>query len=103
VVVAVGLRLVEPLADVDVKVPGVMLMLVASVVSHAKVLLIPESTLAGFATKEVIVGRVPLFDDKAVAPPQFNNAEQKIRQNEATQRFNREGLRLLQALRSVFS
>jgi hypothetical protein len=56
VVVAVGLTLVEPLADVDVKVPGVMAMLVASVVAQPSVLLEPEVMLEGLAVKESMVG-----------------------------------------------
>jgi hypothetical protein len=54
--VAVGLTLVEPLADVDVNVPGAMAMLVAPVVAHASVLLEPEVMLVGLAVKELIVG-----------------------------------------------
>ena len=55
-VVAVGLTLVEPLADVEVNVPGVMAMLVAPVVSQLSVLLDPEVILVGLAVKELIVG-----------------------------------------------
>jgi flagellar biosynthesis protein FliR len=56
VVVAVGLTVVEPVADVDVNVPGVMAMLVAPVVAQLSVLLDPEAMVAGLAVKEVIVG-----------------------------------------------
>jgi len=56
VVVAVGLTLVEPLTDVDVKVPGVMAMLVAPVVAQLNVLLEPEVILEGLAPKELIIG-----------------------------------------------
>jgi hypothetical protein len=52
----VGVAVVEPLADVDVNVPGVMAMLVAPVVAQLSVLLEPEAMLVGFAVKEVIVG-----------------------------------------------
>ena len=55
-VVAVGLTVVEPLAEVDVNVPGVMAILVAPVVTQLSVLVEPEFTLVGFAVKEVIVG-----------------------------------------------
>ena len=55
-VVAVGLTLVEPLADVDVNVPGAMAMLVAPVVAQVSVLLEPEVMLVGLAVKELIVG-----------------------------------------------
>ncbi|MGA9670566.1 MAG: hypothetical protein WBQ94_15245, partial [Terracidiphilus sp.] len=56
VVVAVGLTVVEPLADVDVNVPGVMAMLVAPVVTQLSVLLEPELMLVGLAVNELIVG-----------------------------------------------
>jgi hypothetical protein len=64
VVVAVGLALVEPFAEVEVNVPGAMPMLVAPDVSQVSVLLVPESTLSGFAAKEAIVGRAPFPDDE---------------------------------------
>jgi hypothetical protein len=56
VVVAVGLTLVEPASDVDVKVPGVMAMLVAPVVAQLSVLLDPEVILVGFEVNELMVG-----------------------------------------------
>jgi hypothetical protein len=56
VVVAVGLTLVEPLADVDVNVPGVMAMLAAPLVAQLSVLLEPEAMLVGSAVNELIVG-----------------------------------------------
>ena len=59
-VVAVGLTLVVPLADVDVKVPGAMAILVAPVVAQFSVLLAPELMLVGDAVKEEIVGAVPI-------------------------------------------
>ena len=55
-VVAVGLTLVEPLADVDVKVPGVMAMLVAPVVVQLSVLLEPEVILVAFAVNKLMMG-----------------------------------------------
>ncbi len=54
--VAVGVTLVEPLADEDVNVPGVMATLAAPVVTQLRVLLAPELTPLGFAAKEVIAG-----------------------------------------------
>ena len=51
-----GLTLVEPLADVDVKVPGVMATLVAPVVVQLSVLLEPELILVGLAVNELMVG-----------------------------------------------
>ena len=55
-VVAVGLTLVEPLPDVDVKVPGVIAILVAPVVTQLSVLLEPELMLVGLAVNELIFG-----------------------------------------------
>jgi hypothetical protein len=55
-VVAVGLTVVEPEADVDVKVPGVTATLVAPVVDQLSLLLEPEATLAALAVKAPITG-----------------------------------------------
>lgn len=67
VVVELGLTLVEPLAAVEVKLPGVMLMLVAPVVDHASVLLEPAVILAGLAVNELIAGLAELTVTVAVA------------------------------------
>jgi hypothetical protein len=56
VVVAVGLTLVEPLAEVEVNVPGVMASLLAPVVTQLSVLLEPEVIREGLAVKELISG-----------------------------------------------
>jgi hypothetical protein len=56
VVVAVGLTLVDPLADVEVNDPGVMAMLAAPVVAQLSVLLDPEVMVVGLAVKELITG-----------------------------------------------
>jgi hypothetical protein len=61
VVVAVGLTLVEPLADVEVNVPGVMARLLAPVVTQLRVLLEPEVILVGLAAKELIRGLLAVF------------------------------------------
>ena len=53
---AVGDTPVEPLAEVDVNPPGLMLMLAAPVVAQLNVLLPPALMLAGLAKKELIVG-----------------------------------------------
>ncbi len=60
-VVAVGLTLVEPLAKLEVNVPGVIAMLAAPVVAQLSVLLEPEVMLVGLAEKEVIVGLLVPF------------------------------------------
>jgi len=63
----VGLTLVEPVADDDVNVPGLMAMFVAPVVVQLRVLLEPEVMLVGFAENESIVGLlVPLIVTEAV-------------------------------------
>jgi len=54
-----GLTLVEPLAEVEVKDPGVMAMDRAPLVAQLRVLLVPEFTVVGFAANEVIVGAEP--------------------------------------------
>ena len=61
--VAVGLTLVEPLANVEVKVPGVMAIALAPVVDQLSVLAAPEVILAGLAVKETMIG---LFVDVSV-------------------------------------
>ncbi len=63
--------LVEPLADVDVNVPGVMATLVAPAVTQLSVLLVPEFMLVGSAVKDAIVGS-ELFpeDETAEVDPQ---------------------------------
>ena len=54
--VAVGLTLVDPVADVDVKFPGVMAIVVAPVVAQSSVLLEPTVMPVGLAVKELMVG-----------------------------------------------
>jgi hypothetical protein len=61
VVVAVGLTLVEPLAEVEVKVPGAMVMLVAPLVDQLSVLLEPEVMVAGLEVNELIEGLLGVF------------------------------------------
>jgi hypothetical protein len=56
VVVAVGLTLIEPLADAEVNDPGAMATLVAPLVAQLSTLLEPEVILAGLAVKELMVG-----------------------------------------------
>jgi hypothetical protein len=52
---------VDPLADADVNVPGVMAMLVAPVVVQLSMLLEPEVTLVGSAVKELMLGLLGAF------------------------------------------
>jgi hypothetical protein len=61
VVVAVGLTFVEPLADVEANVPGVMARLVAPVVAQLSALLEPEVIVVGLAVKELMVGLLGMF------------------------------------------
>ena len=59
--VAVGLTLVEPVAEVEVNVPGAMAMLVAPEVAQLSVLLEPEAMLVGLAEKEEMAGLLGAF------------------------------------------
>ncbi len=59
--VAVGFTLVEPLAEVEANVPGVIATPVAPVVAQLRVLVEPEAMLVGLAVKEVIVGAPAAF------------------------------------------
>jgi len=56
----VGLTFVEPLAEVDVKVPGVMVMVVAPLVAQLSLLLAPEFIVVGLAEKVEMAGTEPL-------------------------------------------
>jgi hypothetical protein len=80
--VAVGLTLAEPVAEVDVKVPGVMEMLVAPVVVQFRVLLAPEVMPVGLAANDVIAGADPLLllllPEDELDDPQFVNPAQMI-------------------------
>jgi hypothetical protein len=73
VVVADGLTLVEPLGDVELKLPGEIWMLVAPVADQLSVVLAPEWMLAGLAAKEEIAGAEPLpggvLEEPTVAQP----------------------------------
>ena len=60
-VVEVGATVVEPLADVELRPPGVMEILVAPVVDQLKVLVEPEVMLEGLAVKELIDGLLGVF------------------------------------------
>ena len=69
-VVAVGLTLIEPLADAEVNDPGAMATLVAPLVAQLSTLLEPEVILAGLAVKELMVGMlVAVTVTVAVAEP----------------------------------
>lgn len=56
VVVWVGLTLVAPVADVEVKEPGVIAMLAAPVTFQFRELLDPDEMVAGLAPKELMTG-----------------------------------------------
>lgn len=72
-VVAVGLRITDPLADVDAKVPGVMATLVAPEAVQLSVVVEPLMIDAGLAEKEPMVGaatclRVGIFCVQPASP-----------------------------------
>lgn len=83
--------LVEPLADEEVKVPGVMAMLVAPVAAQLSVLLAPELMVVGLAANEVMVGAEPLPAEFEVAP-QPGSPRQANRIRTSAQRFTRKEL-----------
>jgi hypothetical protein len=93
-VVVVGLMLIEPFADVELNVPGVMVIPVAPEVVHASVLPVPESTLAGFAAKDETIGVEPFPEVILDAAPQFSHPEQENSVRASAKRFGREKLRL---------
>jgi hypothetical protein len=74
VVVAVGVTFMDPVADVELNVPGVMATLVAPDVVQLSVLLEPELMPVGFAAKEAIVGSAPLVVEDEFEEPQFTSA-----------------------------
>jgi len=55
-VFTVGVIVVDPLADEEVNVPGVMATLVAPVVDQLNTVPAPFTTLVGLAVKELITG-----------------------------------------------
>jgi hypothetical protein len=100
VVVAVGLTVVEPLAEVDVNVPGVIAMLVAPFVAQVNVLLTPEFMLVGLAVNEVTVGAdavpeppVPVPVPECETVPQLVNATHANRMDITARKAMAEPLR----------
>jgi hypothetical protein len=89
VVVAVGLTVVEPVADVEVNVPGVMVMLVALVADQLSSVLVPELIVVGLAVKDVITGAGPFPEpgSEETAPTQLVRAMQAKRIRARAQRF----------------
>jgi hypothetical protein len=86
VVVAAGLTLADPLADMEVNVPGVMAILIAPVLVQLRVLLAPEFMVVGFAAKDVIAGTAPFSGDEPDEPPQPANPAQANRVRKSAQR-----------------
>ena len=77
-VVAVGLTFVEPLADAEVNVPGVMAMPAAPDTAQPSALLVPEPMLGGSAVNDEIVGTAPVPEgepDGVVEPQPANPAQ----------------------------
>jgi hypothetical protein len=92
VVVAVGLTLVVPVADVDVKVPGVMAILVAPVTIQLSVLLAPEVMLVGSAVNEAIVGAGTFTVGGAITPQPASPTQIKTTMSRCAQPSSPEGL-----------
>jgi hypothetical protein len=74
VVVVVGLTVVEPLPDAEVKVPGAMATVVALAVVQRSVVLPPLATLVGLAVKEVTAGGVAVVPAPPGVEPQLVRA-----------------------------
>ena len=85
---------VEPLGDVDVNVPGVIVMLAAPAAAQLSVVLVPEFMLAGSAVKEEIVGMDFLPEDALaeVDAPQPASPAQANRMRTSEQRTSPEEL-----------
>lgn len=92
--VAVGLMLVDPFAEVELKLPGVMVIPVALEVVHASVLFAPASTLVGFAANEAMAGVEPFPEVMLDAAPQFSNPVQNNSTRASAKTFSHEGLKL---------
>jgi hypothetical protein len=91
IVVAVGLTLVDPLADIEVNPPGEIEIVVAPLAVQLRVLLAPELMLAGLAPKEVIVGADPFpwfAFVEPVVPAQPAKPAQATRASPKTRRSN---------------
>lgn len=88
--------LVVPLAEVDVKDPGVMEMLVAPVDDQLNALLVPEVMLVGLAVKLLIAGTVPVPPPVFVefdTLPQLVSQPHASRATDSAQRFRLPSLR----------
>jgi hypothetical protein len=95
VVVAIGFIVVEPLADVDVNVPGVMATLVAPAAAQLSVLLVPLFIFVGLAVNEVIVGTESFPEDEPdELVPQPSSPTQMARMRPRAQRSTPEELNL---------
>jgi len=81
--------LMEPLADVDVNVPGVMVTLAAPEVVQVRVLLAPELMAVGFAKKEDIFGSAPLVEDEFEVELQLISAAEERRITASKQKCKR--------------
>jgi hypothetical protein len=102
VVVAVGLTVVEPLASVEVKVPGAMAMLVAPVTAQVSVLLAPELIVAGLAANKVITGGEPGPEAEVeIVEPQPEKTTETSGTRSSAQRFSRRIVQELRRLRCV--
>jgi hypothetical protein len=69
VVVAVGLTLIEPLAEAELNAPGEIETEVAPLVAQLSVLLAPELMLPGLVVKDAIAGIGPLLGIPELGPP----------------------------------
>ena len=84
-----GLTVVDPLAEVEVKLPGVIAIVVAPLVDQLSVALDLELMPVGFAENEEIVGIVVFPEAELDAPQLTNTAEaSRIRTRAKTSALN---------------
>ena len=92
--VAVGLTLVEPLADEELKVPGEIETVEAPLVAQLSVLLDPELMVPGLETNEEMDGEEPfpllVFDELVPSPPHPARPAQARRISAATAELSKE-------------
>ena len=91
----VGLTLVEPLADVELKPPGEIEIIVAPFVVQLNVLVASAFMLVGFAAKDEMEGAEPVpwvASGELVVPAQLVNPAQASRMKNSTLRLNPGGL-----------
>ena len=65
----------EPLAEVEVNVPGLIAIVVAPLVAQLRLLDVPDVIVAGAAENELIEGELLLFEDDGDEPQPVSAAD----------------------------